>query len=601
MPMWIAAVLLVSMVVSAGAQALPQGYAPPEVTQPIIDKTLHVHLAPDVSALTEADARAVEFLIEAGGIFQQLHENMKHRQAVESRTFLVNLDRKLGSPRATQNLLTLYYLSNGPVVRGLDNVRQPMLPVDPPVPGGAVYPWDVTREELDAFLRAHPEEVETILHPRTVVRRTSVGAVNADLAALNGHPAIAQAHPGLTEKLIDLSRHPDRVAFYAVPYPVAYADDLTRVSGLLTKAAEAIAAEDPAFAGYLRARANDLIINDYAAGDSAWVTGDFENLNAQIGSYETYDDALFGVKTYFSLNVLLCDHGRSDALRAATRSIQSLEDSLPYEEGKPHKRVRTDLPVGVYDVVADFGQSRGTNTATILPNEASSARKYGRTILLRHNIMTNPDLFENQRVSYVAAMDARFAADLVAEGNANRTLWHEIGHYLGVDRTRDDRDLDLALGQASSIYEEMKADLVALYVVPALLDLKFYDEDSARAVYASGVRRVLLKSKPERAQAYQTMELMQFNYFLGRGALSFDAASGKLSVDYARLRDAAAAMLREVLEIQAAGDATAAEAYITRWTTWRDDLHERLAGSMRDAERFRFAYVTYQSIENAGR
>ena len=156
-----------------------------------------MHLAPDVSTLTEADARAVEFLIEAGGIFQQLHENMKHRQAVESRTFLVNLDRKLGSPRATQNLLTLYYLSNGPVVRGLDNVRQPMLPVDPPVPGGAVYPWDVTREELDAFLRAHPEEVETILHPRTVVRRTSVGAVNADLAALNGHPAIAQAHPGL--------------------------------------------------------------------------------------------------------------------------------------------------------------------------------------------------------------------------------------------------------------------------------------------------------------------------------------------------------------------------------------------------------------------
>ena len=282
-------------------------------------------------------------------------------------------------------------------------------------------------------------------------------------------------------------------------------------------------------------------------------------------------------------------------------SIQSLEDSLPYDEGKPHKRVRTDLPVGVYDVIADFGQSRGTNTATILPNEASSARKYGRTILLRHNIMTNPDLFENQRVSYVAAMDARFAADLVAEGNANRTLWHEIGHYLGVDRTRDDRDLDLALGQASSIYEEMKADLVALYVVPALLDLKFYDEDSARAVYASGVRRVLLKSKPERAQVYQTMELMQFNYFLGRGALSFDAASGKLSVDYARMRDAAAAMLREVLEIQAAGDATAAEAYITRWTTWRDDLHERLAGSMRDAERFRFAYVTYQSLENAGR
>ncbi|MDH4035919.1 MAG: NUDIX hydrolase [Candidatus Krumholzibacteria bacterium] len=596
--MLIALIVLVSVVVPAGAQDLPEGYAPLTTTQPIIDKTLHVHLAPDLSPLTGADQLAVDYLIQAGEIFQQLHENMKHRQATGARTYLVDTDRNLGSPPATQNLLTLYYMSNGPVVRGLDNVRRPVLPVDPPVPGGALYPWDVTREELDAFMKDHPDEVETILHPRTVVRRCTVGAVNADLAALNRHRDIEKAHPDLKPRLIELSRHPDRVAFYAVPYPVAYADELARVSGLLKKAADAVKAEDPDFAGYLRARANDLIINDYAAGDSAWVTGSFKNLNAQIGSYETYDDALFGVKTYFSLNVLLRDHERSDALRSATAALQTLEDSLPYDKGKPHKRVRTDIPVGVYEVVADFAQSRGTNTATILPNEASSARKYGRTILLRHNIMTNPDLFENQRRSYVAVMDAKFANDLIAEGNANRTLWHEIGHYLGVDRTRDDRDLDLALGQAAAVYEEMKADLVSLYVIPTLLDMKFYTADAARSVYASGVRRVLLKNKPERAQAYQTMELMQFNYFLAQGAFTFDAAAGKLSVDYARMHAAATAMLGEVLEIQAAGDAAAAEAYIARWTTWRDDLHERMAAAMRDAEQHRFAYVTYQSIEN---
>ena len=36
-----------------------------------------------------------------------------------------------------------------------------------------------------------------------------------------------------------------------------------------------------------------------------------------------------------------------------------------------------ELPTGVYEVIADFGQSRGTNTATILPNEAYIARRYG--------------------------------------------------------------------------------------------------------------------------------------------------------------------------------------------------------------------------------
>jgi hypothetical protein len=70
--------------------------------------------------------------------------------------------------------------------------------------------------------------------------------------------------------------------------------------------------------------------------------------------------------------------------------LQALEDSLPYEH---HKKVREDIPVGVYDVIADFGQARGGNTATILPNESYLARRYGRTILLRANIMRDQNIF----------------------------------------------------------------------------------------------------------------------------------------------------------------------------------------------------------------
>jgi hypothetical protein len=596
MTLLFAMIVLASLVSSTSAQDLPDGYAPLAESQAILDKTLHVHLAPDVSRLSPAEREVVDLLVRAGVILQSLHENMRHDQATESRVFLSALDADKGSPPATRNLLTLYYASNGPIVRDLDNQRRPFLPVKAPVPGGALYPWGVSAEEINAFLEANPGEAESILHPRTVVRRCEAALLEKDLAALNRHRALRDLHPGLEAKLSGLARRPDAKAFYAVPYPVAYSDELFEVSDLVAKAAKAIAGEDADFAGYLQARSHDLLLNDYAAGDSAWVMGRFKNLNAQIGSYETYDDALFGVKTFFSLNVLLRDHARSDALRAATRELQSLEDSLPYDEGKAHKRVRTDIPVGVYDIIVDFGQSRGTNTATILPNEASAARKYGRTILLRRNIMTNPDLFDNSRRAYVAAMNASFTGDLVAEGNANRTLWHEIGHYLGVDLARDGRDLDVALGQAAAIYEEMKADLVALYLVPALRKMNYYDDASARAVSASGVRRVLLKNRPERSQAYQTMELMQFNYFLAAGAFTFDGKTAQLSVDYDRMHTAAAAMLREVLEIQAAGDAPAAEAYIARWTEWRDDLHERLAAAMRDAETHRFAYVTYELL-----
>jgi hypothetical protein len=67
-------------------------------------------------------------------------------------------------------------------------------------------------------------------------------------------------------------------------------------------------------------------------------------------------------------------------------------------------------------------------------------------------------------------------------------------------------------------------------------------------------------------------------------------------VDYQRFPGVAAAMLRDVFEIQAAGDRARAEAYIDRYSEWRDDLHERLAGAMRAAETFRFAYVTYAAL-----
>ena len=80
------------------------------------------------------------------------------------------------------------------------------------------------------------------------------------------------------------------------------------------------------------------------------------------------------------------------ALREAMKGLQALEDSLPYQH---HKKVREDIPVGVYDVIADFGQARGGNTATILPNESYLARRYGRTILLRANIMRDPNIFES--------------------------------------------------------------------------------------------------------------------------------------------------------------------------------------------------------------
>ena len=133
--------------------------------------------------------------------------------------------------------------------------------------------------------------------------------------------------------------------------------------------------------------------------------------------------------------------------------------------------MRAHIPVGVYNVVADFGQARGANTATILPNDPDHARKYGRIVLIRNNILGNPAIFDSVRQRFDAVVVPEQRGHLAIDGSFNRTLWHEIGHYLGVSVTADGRGLGAALAEYADLVEEMKSDLVSLHAAPTLLEI----------------------------------------------------------------------------------------------------------------------------------
>src|SRR5829696_5593383 len=566
-------------------QTLPTGYWPLEKSQPIIDKTQTIRLAPDLSKLSDGERKAVARLIEVGQIFQQLYEEQRHPEALSSYRALEQLDKRTGSTPATQNLLTLYRLSQGPIATTLENKREPFLPVEASKPGKNMYPWGITKEVIG-------EKNEDLLGLRTVVRSMIDKNLNADIATLNKYPALQTLHPKLLGRLRAMASKPVG-NLYAVPYAVAYAVELMKAYGLLNEAADAVEKDDDEFARFLRNRARDLLSNDYESGDASWVTGRFKNLNAEIGSYETYDDELFGVKTFFSFCLLQSRQQETAALRQAMKGIQALEDSLPYQN---HKKVREDIPVGVYDVVADFGQSRGANTATILPNESYLARRYGRTILLRANIMREPNIFEGTSRTLIAALGEQQAKELTSDGNFYRTLWHEVGHYLGVDRAKDGRELDDALQDNANTMEEMKADLVSLFVAEALHKQRYYTDEQLRSVYAGGILRVLQNNRPRRDQPYNTMQLMQWNFYLENGLLTFDPATKTLQVHYDKYHDVVGKMLEKTLVVQYEGDKAGSDKYIDQYTKWDENLHGVIAANIRAQQRYRFRVFKYAAL-----
>jgi hypothetical protein len=548
----------------------------------VLERTQRLHLAPDLSALTAGEREAVRELLLAGERMHLLYMEQRHPQARAAAAYLAE------HPELTA-ARDLFQMNSGPIATTLDNTREAFLSVTPEAPSRNVYPAGVTRETMDAFIAANPSRRETLMDDRGVVMAATDENRTHALMVLDHHPVLDALHPGLRQRL------QTEQTYLAVPYSVAYAHDILYIADRLNAAADDVESGDAAFARYLRLRARDLLADDYEGGDAAWVTGDFTgNLNAQIGSYETYDDALYGVKTFFALSLLVRDRARSEELQSALADIQRVEDALPYDSDR---EVRSDIPVGVYNIVADFGQARGTNTATILPNEAYLARQYGRTILMRGNILLNDEIFEETHRAFAAAVIDSQGDDLTSEGGFYRTLWHEIGHYLGVDQTADGRELDAALEDTADLLEEMKADLVSLTSARILNQRDLLSDAQLRGIYASGIRRVLQKNRPRREQPYQTMQLIQWNWFMEHGALRFE--NGRLRIDYRRYPEAVTSLLREVLAIQRSGDRARANAFVDQWTTWRPELHEVIATRMRESERTRFSLVTYEALDGA--
>lgn len=554
-------------------------------TAAVLARTQRLHLAPDLSALTPGERAAVGELLQAGERMHRLYMHQRHAQALA-------VERYLAAHPERDAERQLFRMNSGPIATTLDNARAPLLAgVQPEEPARNVYPG-ATREALELHLGQHPERRAALLDDRSVVWPATPANRRRVLGTLRRYPALDTLHPGYRDHVEN-----DRGGYIAAPYSVAYAEDIFFIYDRLNAAAGHVESGDPAFARYLRLRARDLLADDYEAGDAAWVTGDFTgNLNAQIGAYETYDDALYGVKAFFSLSLLVRDRARSAELQAALGDIQAVEDALPY---RSDREVRSDIPVSVYNVIADFGQARGTNTATILPNEAYLARQYGRTILMRGNILLNEELFAETQRAFAAAVVEEQAGDLTPEGGFYRTLWHEIGHYLGVDRTAAGADLDAALQDTADLLEEMKADLVSLEAARLLHRRGRLSDAQLRAIQASGIRRVLQKSRPRREQPYQTMQLMQWNWFMDQGALRFE--QGRLRIDYRRYPEAVASLLRQVLALQRAGDRAAAGAFVERWTGWQEELHGAVARRMRESERSRFTLVTYEALDGPAR
>lgn len=492
-----------------------------------------VHMPFHSEALTPNEVKVVQKLVQA----TRSLENIFWRQSDPEGLTLYQQLR--GSKHEKDQQVRRFLFINGSRY-DLLNENKPFVGDEPYRPGRGFYPADLTREQVEQYVKDHPDEKKAIYSGYTVIRRQG-------------------------DKL------------QTIPYSVAYKSFLEPAAKALEEAADF--SDDKDFANFLRLRAKALLNDDYYESDMAWMDLKNPKIDVIMAPYETYVDDLLGVKTSYGPAVLIRNEEESKKLEVYQKYIPDLQDALPLAaEDRPSKKGHV-MPMEVMDAPYRGGDLRHGYQAVAdnLPNDRRVHEQKGSKKIFFKNFM-------DARVNFVILpiakllMDPKQAAKASGEGYMATTLMHEICHGLGPTFSRvNDQQLAIneAIGPIYGALEEAKADIVGLWALRSLIDKGALPKDRLEEYYSSYLAGTFRTLRFGTGEAHGQAEMMEFNYHFQNGAFKQDS-SGRYLVDFEKIGDSVASLAKELLEIEATGDRARAEAWFAKYDKMPDHLKTAL-------------------------
>jgi len=477
-----------------------------------VEQFAPVEITFDASLLDEPHRRAVKALVQASDILNEIFLDQVWAGNREMRRRLATAEGP-GADAAR----TYFDIMYGPWDRLQHD--EPFLAVGPKPAGAGYYPEDATKDEIEGWLAAHPELRDVFSSYFTTIRREGDG-------------------------------------FATTAYSEAYGDRLTEAGTLLHQAADLI--DNETVSRFLDARADAFLSNDYFESDVAWMRMADNLIDPTIGPYEVYEDNLFGFKAAFESFITLRDPAQSAKLDRLASHMPELEAALPIPEEHKYLDRPFTSPISVVTEIYAAGDTRsGVQTLAFnLPNDARVREQEGSKKVMLANII-EAKFDKILRPIAETLMEEDQVADVQFEPFYTSVLVHELAHGLGPDYvTGTDRKktVNAALQELYSPIEEAKADVVGVHSLGVLTGKGEYTGDFLRQVYVSHAASLFRCVRFGVTEAHGKGCLIQFNWFLEKGALVYHEASGRFRVDLERFPEAVTGLAHEFLMLQATGD-----------------------------------------------
>ena len=478
-------------------------------------------LGADLSQLSDGDRQALDLLIEASDVIQEIFE----MQAWASRPELDAQVAAYEGPNA-EAVKAYYEIMLGPWDRL--KADEPWLGDAHHPEGAGYYPEGMTAEEFEAWIEANPDDGPAFRSLHTVIRRQG-------------------------DRLI------------ALRYSEAYGVQIRKAAELLKQAAEAT--DDPTLEKYLALRAEDLLRDGYYESDMAWMdlAGDLEVV---FGPYETYEDKLFGYKAAFESFLCVADPEQSAALGLYKAELPWLEMALPIPDEFKNPSRGAESPIRVANEVYTAGDTRAAvqTIAFNLPNDERVREAKGSKKVMLKNVIDAK--YEAILVPIAErVMLPEHVVRVEREAYFDFVLHHELSHGLGPGKlVIDGRETEvrLELKDLYSALEEAKADVLGMYDIYMLIDKGVLPAEKGENLSWTVVPGLFRSARFGVTEAHGLGVVCQFNFLAERGALSI-SEDGKFAPVEEKWRDAIRDLAHELLMLQANANYDTAAAWIEKY------------------------------------
>jgi hypothetical protein len=507
---------------------LIKGYENIETVKQQMAKLAPVEITFDASGLSEDEQKALHLIVKAA---QYMDKIFLEQVYSKNAALLAELEKKRQENPDYKILYDYFTVNFGPFDRLPPN--KPFINPDEEKPKGAnFYPADMTREEFEAYIKAHPEDEKAFTSNFTVIRRRE-----GKLAA--------------------------------IPYSEAYKDLLAPPAGLLKEAAPFIA--NPSLKKYLNSRAEAFSSNDYYQSDIDWVDLKDHKIELVIGPYEVYEDGLFGYKAAFEAFVTLVDREESEKLAKISKTLDAMEKNLPMDEKYKHFKRGESSPIMVVNEVFAAGDTKaGIQTIAFnLPNDERVREEKGSKQVMLKNICKAK--FDKCLVPIAREVLLESDLPMVSfDSFFNHILMHEISHGLGpgiIEKNGKKTTVNKELKELYSVLEEAKADILGLWNYQFLLDRGVLPGELEKNIYITYLAGIFRSVRFGTDKAHGGGTAIQFNYILEKEGFLYDETTGRFRLNPApkKIKEAVKQLCGELLEIQALGDYDRAKQFIEKY------------------------------------